>query len=141
VSTFAALFALLYVGHLVGDYIVQTDAMATAKVAGAPVPPLRSWLANQRHVASYSLTIAATVLLVGALGGFLAELGAVPWWRWAVAAVVNWVTHSVIDRRWPVRRLMESTGSGPFYRNGGAPHVDQTLHLLTLLLLAAWLAR
>jgi hypothetical protein len=139
-SLFAALFALLYVGHLVGDYVVQTDAMAAHKVAGAPVPLLRSWLANQRHVAGYSLTIAATVLVSGALGGFLATLGAVPWWRW-LAAAANWVAHSVIDRRWPVRWLMEATGSGPFYANGGAPHVDQTLHLLTLLILAAFLGR
>src|SRR6266487_2753334 len=76
-SLFAALFALLYVGHLLGDYIVQTDAMASLKTAGAtyppghlaeslPVPLGRSWLQNQRHVASYSLTIAVTVLTAGA---------------------------------------------------------------------------
>jgi hypothetical protein len=152
VTNLAALFALLYVGHLLGDYIAQTDRMAGLKVAGAtwpeghpaeglPVPLLRSWLQNQRHVATYSLMIAATVVLTAALGGFLGALGAVPWWRWVVAVTVNWVAHSVIDRRWPVRRLMEATGSGPFYRSGGAPHVDQTLHLLTLLLVAAFLAR
>ena len=140
-STFAALFAAFYVGHLLGDYVAQTDWMAALKVAGAPVPPFRSWLANQRHVATYSLTIAATVLLTGALGGFLADLGVVPWWRWVVAAAANWVAHSVIDRRWPVRRLMCATGSRAFHGNGGALHVDQTLHLLTLLLLAAFLAR
>ncbi len=151
-SLFAALFALLYVGHLLGDYIVQTDAMASLKTAGAtyppghlaeslPVPLGRSWLQNQRHVASYSLTIAVTVLTAGALGGFLADLGAVPWWRRLVAAAANWAVHSVIDRRWPVRRLMEATGSRTFHGNGGAQHVDQTLHLLTLLLLAAFLGR
>jgi hypothetical protein len=151
-STFAALFALLYVGHLVGDYIVQTDWMASLKIAdatypaghlaeGLPVSPFRSWKQNQRHVATYSLTIAATVLLVGALGGFLAELGAVPWWRWVVAAGANWVAHSLIDRRWPVRWLMRATGSEAFHGNGGAAHVDQTLHLLTLLLVAAFLTR
>jgi Protein of unknown function (DUF3307) len=140
-SSFAALFALLYVGHLLGDYIVQIDAMATLKVAGAPAPLLRSWLANQRHVASYSLTIAATVLTAGALGGFLADLAAVPWWRWLVAAAANWAAHSIIDRRWLVRRLMEATGSRTFHGNGGALHVDQTLHLLTLVLLAAFLGR
>jgi hypothetical protein len=148
----ATFFGLLYVGHLLGDYIVQTDGMASRKVAGAvyppghlatgqPVPTLRSWLANQRHVASYSLTIAVTVLTAGALGGFLDDLGAVPWWRWLVAAAVNWAAHSVIDRRWPVRLLMEATGSRTFHGNGGAPHVDQTLHLLTLLLLATFLGR
>src|SRR6266567_210143 len=88
------------------------------------------------YVASYSLTIAVTVLTAGALGGFLADLGAVPWWRRLVAAAANWAVHSVIDRRWPVRRLMEATGSRTFHGNGGAQHVDQTLHLLTLLLLA-----
>ena len=137
----AALFIAFYVGHLLGDYVVQTDRMAKLKVAGASVSAWRSWLANQCHVATYSLAIAATVLLTLAVGGSLNELGAVPWWRWLVAATANWAAHFVIDRRWPVRRLMEATGSGPFFRNGGALHIDQILHLLTLLILAAFLPR
>lgn len=84
-----------------------------------------------------------TVVGTSALGGFLGlgQLGAVPAWRWPAAAAGNWAAHSLLDRRWPVRRLMEATGSGPFYHRGGAAHVDQALHLLTLLVLAAFLAR
>jgi hypothetical protein len=140
-SLFAALFALLLVGHYVGDYVVQTDKQAALKVAGAACPAWRSWAANQAHVATYSVTIAATVVGTSALGGFLGQLGTVPAWRWLAAAAVNWAAHSLIDRRWPVVRLMEATGSGPFARNGGAAHVDQALHLLTLLLCAAFLGR
>jgi hypothetical protein len=143
-SLFAALFALLYVGHLLSDYVVQTDAMASLKTAGAtyppghlatdqPVPTLRSWLANQRHVASYSLTIAATVLLAGALGGFRDDLSALPPRTGpptASSTAAGWCAGS-----------MEETGSRTFHGNGGALHVDQTFHLLTLVLLAAFLGR
>jgi hypothetical protein len=151
-TVFAALAVLSFIGHYVGDYIVQTDWMASLKVAdatypdghptqGRPVPAWQSWLWNQIHVATYSATIAATTAGVSLLGGFAGQLGAVPAWRWLAAAAGNWAAHAVLDRRWPVLRLMAATGSGPFARNGGAAHVDQTLHLLTLLLLAAFCAR
>jgi hypothetical protein len=146
------LFAILLIGHLLGDYVVQTERMAALKTAGAvypeghlaeglPVPRLRSWIQNQRHVATYSAAIAVIVVLVAALGGFLEELAAVPWWRWLAATAANWIAHSVIDRRWPVHRLMIATRSGPFIGRGGAAYVDQTLHLTTLLVVAAFLAR
>jgi hypothetical protein len=149
---FAALAVLLFVGHYVGDYVVQTDWWAALKVAGAtyppghpaqgrPVPAALSWWWNQVHVATYTATIAATVAAVSAVGGFAGQLGAVPAWRWLAAAAANWAAHSLLDRRWPVLRLMEATGSVPFARNGGAAHVDQALHLLTLLLLAGWVPR
>lgn len=151
-TLFAALTVLVVVGHYLGDYVVQTDWMAALKVAdatypaghpraGQPVSSWRSWLANQAHVATYSATIAATVAAVAAVGGFAGQLGVVPAWRWLVAVAGNWAAHSLLDRRWPVTRLMAATGSGPFSHNGGAAHVDQTLHLATLLLLAAFLAQ
>jgi len=151
-GSFAALFALLLVGHYVGDYVAQTDRMAVRKVAGAaypeghpdegqPVPAWLSWWWNQAHVATYTATLVATVLGVSALGGFAGQFAAVPGWRWLLAVAVNWAAHSLLDRRWPVVRLMEATGSGPFSRRGGAAHVDQTLHLLTLLVLAAFCTR
>ena len=149
---FAALFALLLVGHHVGDYLVQTDWMASLKVAGAtwpaghpaagqPIPACLSWWWNQVHVATYTATLVATVAGVAAVGGFAGQLGTVPVWYWLLAAAANWAAHALLDRRWPVVRLMAATGSGPFSRNGGAAHVDQALHLLTLLALAAFLAR
>ena len=151
-TVFTALAVLMVVGHYVGDYVVQTDWMASLKVAGAtypaghpaegrPVPAWLSWWWNQVHAATYTATIATTVAGVAALGGFADQLGTVPGWRWLVATAANWTAHGLIDRRWPVVRLMVLTGSGPFSRNGGAAHVDQTLHLLTLLVLAAFLAR
>ena len=113
---FAALFALLLVGHHVGDYLVQTDWMASLKVAGAtwpaghpaagrPVPACLSWWWNQVHVATYTAAIAATVAGVAAVGGFAGQLGTVPVWYWLLAAAANWAAHALLDRRWPVVRL------------------------------------
>lgn len=110
--------ALVLAGHFVGDWIVQTDYQAAAKVT--------SWWANQQHVLGYHLAMGVLVA---------------PVWhdRWALAALaVSWVSHSFIDRRWPVRWLMRHTGSGPFSETTfGVIAVDQALHLTFLCLLTA----
>lgn len=139
-TAFAALFALLYVGHLLGDYVAQTDRQATRKVIGAlHCTRLGSWGYNQAHVATYTLTIASTIIALATVGGFAGQLGHIPAWAWLVAAAFSWVTHSLIDRRWPVERLMTATGSAPFLARGGAAYVDQALHLFVLALAAAFL--
>lgn len=115
-----AVLAALLAGHLVGDWVVQTDRQAAGKVG--------SWWWNQAHVGSYHL------VLVAAVAPF--------WWdlRLAVLVAVSWVTHSFIDRRWPVRWLMTRSGSGPFADTGWGPVVvDQALHVSILLLGAAHL--
>lgn len=114
------ILALVIAGHLIGDWIVQTDKQAAAKAS--------SWSANQQHIATYHATLA---VIVGPV-----------WHSWhAVAALaVSWVTHSLIDRRWPVRVLMERTGSKPFSQTSWGPMVvDQALHLATLCLCVGWL--
>lgn len=111
--------AALLVGHLVGDWIVQTDWQAANKTT--------SWKANQQHMLGYHLALAAFAALTGSVVFVL------------VAVVVSWVTHSIIDRRWPVIRLMEITQSRPFSRTtAGVIVVDQALHLSILALLAGW---
>jgi Protein of unknown function (DUF3307) len=141
-DAFAALFVLLYVGHLLGDYVVQTDRQATRKVAHAlHCTPWQSWAYNQLHVTTYTAAIATTIIVSAALGGFSERLGGIPAWAWLTAAALSWVTHSLIDRRWPVERLMVATGSGPFINRGGLAYVDQALHLAVLLVIAAFLGR
>lgn len=107
-------------GHLIGDWIVQTDWQAANKMT--------SWKANQQHMLGYHLT------LVG-----LAAL-AMSWPATLALGGISWLTHSIIDRRWPVIRLMQATGSRPFSQTTfGVIAVDQALHLSILSLAVAGL--
>lgn len=106
---------------MVGDWIVQTDWQAAHKAV--------SWKANQQHVATYHLT------LLVAVGWFSSG------WKLAVALVFSWVLHSFIDRRWPVKRLLQLTRSPAFAETPlGILTADQTLHVATLAVMAAWLS-
>ena len=112
------LFPLVIAGHLIGDWVVQTDWQAANKTT--------SWKAMAQHMVGYHLT------LIVLCGWVLDGPGL------AVLIAGSLATHAVIDRRWPVIRLMEATGSGPFAQTGwGVMCVDQALHLSTLAVLAA----
>ncbi|MFD6094725.1 DUF3307 domain-containing protein [Nocardiopsis flavescens] len=126
-ARFAAVAATLTVAHLIGDYVLQTDHQADRKPCRADrsveCGEVESWAANQSHVATYrGAQIIALVAADRILG-----LGLSPG-RVAAGVAVSWITHSVIDRRWPVRVWMDRTGSAAFRERGGAAHVDQTLH-------------
>jgi hypothetical protein len=56
--------------------------------------------------------------------------------RAAVALAVDAVSHHVADRRGPLRALAEATVTGGFYRNGGAPLLDQAWHIAWLYIAA-----
>ncbi len=137
------MFALLLAGHLVADFIVQTDYQALNKTWPQPwaehadwelryfayaSAKRRSWVTNQQHCLTYHLTMAAFVL---------------PFYRsWALlwALVVSWGTHALIDRRWPVRRLLEATRSPEFAKTSWGPlAADQALHIAILAVIAALL--
>lgn len=128
---FAELFILLYVAHLAADYPLQTDHQAAHKADCSAA----GWRANLTHAATHvaacgvALTISAVVLGSGA--------GA-----WASAAALAWIgaTHSVIDRRWPVRWWMRIARQEGFAQHGGAAHVDQTAHVIALAVAALFLA-
>ena len=108
-------FPLVLTGHLVGDWIVQTDWQAANKMT--------SWKANQQHMLGYHVTLVALALLGMAWPAALTLGG------------ISWLTHSIIDRRWPVIRLMQVTGSRPFSQTTfGVIAVDQALHLSILSL-------
>ena len=111
------LLALAIAGHLIGDWIIQTDQQAANKMT--------SWAANQRHMAGYHATLYALCAWAGPLEA-------------AIIVAVSWPTHSIIDRRWPVTWLMEHTGSAPFAKTPWGPlAVDQALHLAILCLTVA----
>lgn len=128
---FAELFVLLYAAHLAADYPLQTDHQAAHKAG----PGRAGWTAAATHAATHVLVCAAA-LTAGALVLGLALSPA------AVAAGLLWVgaTHAVIDRRWPVRWWMEHARQAGFAAHGGAAHVDQTAHVLVLVVAALGIA-
>ncbi len=113
----SGIWPLLFLGHMLGDWVIQTDKQALAKVT--------SWRAMASHVLTYHLTMAVLV---------------VPFWhdRWAVLGfLLSALSHAFIDRRWPVRWLLEHTGSGNFSKlQLGVLSADQALHCIFLTLMA-----
>ncbi|MFE5565967.1 hypothetical protein ACFQ68_13355 [Amycolatopsis japonica] len=147
-TTFAASWAVLHVAHNLGDHITgQTDRQAEGK--GAPKPEdvangdknkHDGWAALLSHVALYHLTLLVL--------GFLAWLTLPLHWSPAgvtAALAVSITTHALLDRQWPVRWLLEHTGSPDFaaLNTGGLNGMyvaDQALHGLALAVSAVLLA-
>lgn len=112
-ATFAATFAVLYVGHSVGDHWVQTSPQSADK--GKPGWTGR-W-ADTRHVAT--LTATKVVLLVPVallLGLHLSAAGLV------AGLGVDAVTHWWADRRSTLARLAKALGQKGFYDLGTPAH-------------------
>jgi hypothetical protein len=115
-------FLVLLGGHLLGDWVAQTDWQATNKT--------RSWAALAAHVTSYHLLMGTLLLLPVLRDGW-------PAGKALVTLTVSAMTHAVIDRRWPVRALMRAAGSPGFATvEWGVIAVDQALHLFILAMLA-----
>ena len=79
-----SLFDWLLVGHLVGDFLLQTDGMAKYKA--------QSWTWMLRHVALY-LAVMVIVLGVYSLST------PVPLWVLGLALLFIGSTHIILDRR------------------------------------------
>ncbi|MGW1179761.1 DUF3307 domain-containing protein [Streptomyces drozdowiczii] len=129
---FATVFVLLYLGHLLADYPFQTDHQAAHKADCGKA----GWAANLRHAGTHVLTCGAALTLGAAVLDGVAL--SVP----VVVAALVWIggTHAFIDRRWPVQWWMTHTGQTSWAQHGGAAHVDQTAHVLALVLAALALA-
>ncbi|MER6605841.1 DUF3307 domain-containing protein [Streptomyces sp. NPDC000927] len=128
---FGTVFALLYIGHHIADYLIQTDRQATTKSSKTA----KGYLANIIHATSHALTESALLVIGSSLLGLSFTLP-------AGAAAVAWigVTHGFIDRRWPVTRWMRNTGSTDYIEMGGAERVDQAMHIACLGVAAGILA-
>jgi hypothetical protein len=118
-----SLFDRLLIAHILGDWLFQTEWQATNKE--------RNWRAMAAHVGVYHLIVLA--VLAHACG--LAD----PRIYGGVAFLA--LTHALIDRRWPVLRLMRAlrivVNREPDRLLGMA--IDQGLHLIFLALLVAYL--
>jgi hypothetical protein len=121
----ATVFLVLLAGHLLGDWVAQTDWQATTKT--------RSWPALAAHVTSYHLLMGTLLLLPVLRDGWPASNA-------LLALFVSAATHAVIDRRWPVRALLRVTASPGFATVAwGVIAADQALHLTILAMLAVLL--
>ncbi len=102
---FATVFVLLFVAHLIGDYVLQTDHMANNKAK----PGRAGWHANLGHAGCHVVVSLALVVL----GQLVLDLRVA---EAARAAAVTWLglSHAFIDRRWPITWWMTRTGSSGF---------------------------
>jgi hypothetical protein len=105
---FAAVLSTMHAAHNLADHVLQTDHQAAFKAT--------SWRAMAGHVGSYHATQAAALAAADrALGLRLSPA------RVAVAVAWSAGTHAFLDRRWPVRRALELTGSPGFARGTFSP--------------------
>lgn len=136
-TLFVTGFITLHAAHLAADYILQTDTMALHKAGWIDDTGRHhhGWEANQAHAGVHTLLSLAMIYTVldWALGLHPGAGG--------VIAALAWIhiSHSFIDRRWPITWWMKTTGSGGFLDRGGAPLVDQAAHVTLGVLPAALL--
>jgi uncharacterized protein DUF3307 len=120
-------FALFTVCHLAGDYLLQTEWQATNKRGGLGTDPLRR-RALVSHIVSYTLAFVPVFIWLGD------DLDA-----FAVAGVAAGVAlpHLVQDDGRLLSRYMDVVKKAPASQNVSVmAAVDQSFHVLTLLLLA-----
>ena len=115
-----SLFDWLLVGHLVGDFLLQTDGMAKYKT--------QSWTWMLRHVGLY---LAVMVIVLGAYS----LSNPVPFWVLGLSLLFIGATHIVLDRRgftlaW--MRLIGITSDLDWL----IIVADQVFHLLVLVVVA-----
>ncbi|GHH25724.1 hypothetical protein [Streptomyces rubradiris] len=147
-ATFGSVWAVLAVGHNLADHVFgQNDWQATNKEApsadevAAGTNPRQGWDACLAHVAQYHLVMAVMLVLVWAV--LPLQLS---WTGLAAGLAVSAITHAFFDRRWPVRWLLQNTGSPDFAdpeKTGlnGVYLTDQALHQTALLVSALLIVR
>jgi hypothetical protein len=115
-----SLFDWLLVGHLIGDFLIQTDDMAAHKTHS------RSWML--RHIGFYAAVMAVALVLY-------ALTHALSPWMIAVALLFICLTHLVLDQRDFTGWWMRVAGISSD-RAWLTVVVDQVFHLLTLAVTA-----
>ncbi|WP_437261211.1 DUF3307 domain-containing protein [Bacillus thuringiensis] len=125
-ALFSAVFIIQFVGHRIGDYLLQTDVQAQNKATNA-------W-ARFKHCFVYSFTIAALVGLI--LQSF--EL-------YIIVFLITIIEHMIIDTRKPVlwfKRILETKiARNKNYSPDKLPffvliEIDQTIHYTRILVIS-----
>lgn len=125
---FAAGLATMYAAHQVADHVFgQTDSQAANKAKAGVV----GWSAIMGHVLQYHLVMIAMLFVTfNALNLPITVLGFI------LAITFSAATHAILDRRWPVKWILEHTGSPEFAKMQqplcGMYLADQGLHWFCL---------
>lgn len=136
-TTFAVTLAVLYIAHHVADHWVQTNRQAVTKGRPARDEDGRrdhsGQLANLRHVATLTATLAGALLLVAWRVGIDYDPA-----RFVLALAVNAISHYFADRRVYLLRMARAIGKGGWIDHDptAAYHLDQSWHLGWLLITA-----
>ena len=120
------LFAVFLACHVAGDFILQTEFQAANKHGGLGRDPVR-----RRALAMHTLTYTACYL-----PALLWLAGDVAGWALPVIALAIGIPHGTQDDGRPIRWWMhhvKHTQTGPGYLS---VFVDQSFHLIALLVLA-----
>ena len=115
-----SLFDWLLMGHLVGDFLLQTEGMAEGKA--------QSWPWMLKHIGLYMTVMTAVI-------GAYALTHQVPLWLVLVVLLFIAGTHIVLDRRQFTQgwmRLVRVSADHPWMPTV----VDQVFHLLVLAVVA-----
>ena len=115
-----SLFDWLLIGHMIGDFLIQTDDMAKNK-------PQR-WPPLLGHVGLYMVFITPIVIIY-------ALTHSLPLWLVVAALLFLSGTHVILDRRDFTARWMRFVGMSPD-RLLLSMIVDQVFHLLSLAIVA-----
>jgi hypothetical protein len=117
------IFAALFTAHQIGDYWVQTSRQA----AGKGLPGWQGRLACARHAATMTACKAASLAVLHACGHRVSP------GRAAAALAADGLSHYWADRRTTLEGLAKladrvNPGKHAYYKDGGAPLLDQAFH-------------
>jgi len=120
-----SLFSWLFIGHLLGDWLLQNDWMAKGKKTGFFALPGLS------HYFIYTVSVVGALALSCSINGNSR--------LWSVLFCVIFVSHWLVDASGIIEGWMR------FFRQSRIElvrvMVDQSFHILVLALLAAFLAK
>lgn len=141
VQLWAALFIAGILGHLIGDYVVQTNRMAQNKANPLfvfNVGRFPGWDdAGFRAITAHALTWAVAVWMCMNAVAYVAW-GPSGFWPVLWACLSLGAIHWIQDRRWPVKWLMKITGHDPEC-TWLLIVFDNTLHLVEIALAVVWI--
>jgi hypothetical protein len=124
---FAVFLGVAICAHQVADHVFQTDNMAANKAK----PGRTGWSYLLQHVYVYhTIMLGMLLVTVVALGLTISVCGLL------LAIGFSAMTHAVLDRRWPVKWILDHTGSPEFAKLQsplcGMYLADQGLHYFCL---------
>jgi hypothetical protein len=125
---FAVVLSTMYASHQVADHVFgQTDKQAVNKA----LPGRAGWSALLGHVFSYHVIMLVMLLITLAVFSLPVTLTGV-----IFGLGFSVVSHAFLDRRWPVKWILEHIGCSDFAKLEtpiwGMYQADQGLHYLCL---------